>query len=239
MVPNIRWSRVYLIEGETLALVDTGLLGGARKVEDYIRSIGRRPEDLELVLMTHSHPDHTIGAGAIVKRTGAKLVAHPGDTRAFTPNDVRVSYLGLMSGMLPHLPFLRGIPVGRTVEDGDVLPSQGGIRAIHASGHTPGSVCYLLEDRGVLFSGDTVFSDGETLGRAPPFPGANTQDYRGSLSKLGGMDFDALCGGHGMPLVGGASDRVRDMLSSDPDPPTWGQVIKRVPRRVFRSVGLG
>ena len=125
------------------------------------------------------------------------------------------------------------------MEDGDVLPSQGGIRAIHAPGHTPGSVCYLLEDRGVLFSGDTVFSDGETLGRAPPFPGANTQDYRGSLSKLGGMDFDALCGGHGMPLVGGASDRVRDMLSSDPDPPTWGQVIKRVPRRVFRSVGLG
>ena len=113
MVPNIRCSRVYLIEGETLALVDTGLLGGARKVEDYIRSIGRRPEDLELVLMTHSHPDHTIGAGAIVKRTGAKLVAHPGDTRTFTPNDVGVSYLGLMSGMLPHLPFLRGIPVGR------------------------------------------------------------------------------------------------------------------------------
>lgn len=32
MVPNIRWSRVYLIEGETLVLVDTGLLGGARKV---------------------------------------------------------------------------------------------------------------------------------------------------------------------------------------------------------------
>ena len=60
MVPNIRWSRVYLIAGETLALVDTGLLGGARKVEDYIRSIGRRPEDLELVLMTHSHPDHTM-----------------------------------------------------------------------------------------------------------------------------------------------------------------------------------
>lgn len=117
--------------------------------------------------MTHSHPDHTIGAGGIGNRTGAELVAHPGDTRTFTPNDVRVSYLGLMSGMLPHLPFLRGIPVGRTVEDGDMISSQGGIRATHAPGHTPGSVCYLLEDRGVLFSGDTVFRP--SAGR-PCFP---------------------------------------------------------------------
>ena len=62
VVPGSFWWRVYLIEGDTLALVDTGLPWNARGVLKYIGSIGRSAEELRLILMTHSHPDHTTGA---------------------------------------------------------------------------------------------------------------------------------------------------------------------------------
>ena len=61
VVPGSFWWRVYLIEGDTLALVDTGLPWNARGVLKYIGSIGRSAEELRLILMTHSHPDHTTG----------------------------------------------------------------------------------------------------------------------------------------------------------------------------------
>ena len=229
MVPGIRLSRVYLIEDETLALIDTGPFWSARKVLTYIRAIGRRPEDLGLILTTHSHPDHYNSAVPLTRRTGARLVAHAGDTRVLSNDEVRLR---------PQLPFLRGTPVDQTVEEGEVLPIGGGIRVIHTPGHTPGSVCYLLEGKSVLFSGDTIFSDGNKISRSVPFPRYNGHDLRGSLRRLAGLEFDALCGGHGAPLIGGASDRLRDLLATHPDPPTWGGLIRGIPRRLFLGRGL-
>ena len=225
MVPGIRWSRVYLIEDRTLAVVDTGPPWTWRRTVRYIRSIGRRPEELGYILMTHSHPDHTSGAGPLIRQTGARLVAHHGDTWAYRSDGARLSYSGLVSGLGMALPFLRGAPVGQAAEEGLVLPLQDGIRVIHTPGHTPGSVCYLLEGRGVLFSGDTLFSDGQRISRSLPWPRANRHDYGSSLRRLAGMEFDVLCGDHGAPLVGAASHKFRDLMAARPDPPSWGRLI--------------
>ena len=238
MVPGIRWSRAYLIEDDSMALVDAGLPWNARSVTAYIRSIGRRPEDLGWILMTHSHPDHASGALGISRRTGAEIVAHAQDTKSHSDNVVSLSYMGVFTSLKLPLPFLQRAPVGRTVADGEVLPVLGGIRVVHTPGHTPGSVCYLLESRGVMFSGDTLFSNGKQLSRSVPFPGSNNRHYRNSLDMLGELKFDALCGGHGRPLVGGASDKLRDLMRVRPDPPTWGWFLKSIPGRLYHARGL-
>ena len=159
-VPGIRWSRIYLIEDDRLALVDSGFPWDARRVLDYIVSIGRRPDDLDSILMTHSHPDHTSGALAISRRTGAEIVAHAHDTKTHSDQQVSLSYMGVFTSLRVPVPFLQRTNVSHTVADGQVLPLLGGTRVIHTPGHTPGSVCYLLESKSVLFSGDTAFSDG-------------------------------------------------------------------------------
>ena len=235
-IPGIRWSRAYLIEDDTLALVDAGLPWDAGRIVDYIRSIGRRPDELGMVLMTHSHPDHAGGALPINKRTGAEVVAHAGDTKTHADQVVSLSYLGIFSTLKVPLPFLQRTPA-RTIGDGHILPLLGGIRAIHTPGHTPGSLCFLLESRGVLFSGDTVFSDGTRVSRSVPFPGANILQYRDSIERLAGLEFDVLCGGHGSPLVGGASEALRELLRRSPDPPTWSGLLKSLPGRLYRSRG--
>ena len=237
-VPSIRLSRIYLIEGEQLVLIDSGLPWNVGTVMRYISSIGRRPEELALVLMTHSHPDHSTGAHGISKRTGAEIVAHAADTSAHAGRESSLSYMRVFTSLPVPVPFLRRTPVARLVEDGEVLQVLGGIRVIHSPGHTPGSVCYLLEGRSLLFSGDTAFSDGRRISRSLPFFGSHTGDYRRSLDRLAQLEFDTMCGGHGEPLVGGASDKLRELLISRPDPPTWPRFLGSVPARLLRARGF-
>ena len=237
-VPGIPWSRIYLIEGVTLAVVDTGPPWSAGKVVRYIESIGRSPEELEHILITHSHPDHTTGALSLIGRTGARLIAHRGDTTTVSSHKVHLSYVGLLSRLRAPLPLLRGTPVSQVAEDGNSLPILEGVKVIHTPGHTPGSVCYLLEDKGVLFSGDTLFSDGHGISRSVPYPRSNRDDYKRSVARLATLEFDTLCGGHGVPLVGDASDKLRSLLAADPEPPTWGKFIVDVPRRLYHAIGL-
>ena len=234
-VPSIRWSRIYLIEDDTLALVDTGLPWSAQRVFNYIESIGRKPEQLDTILMTHGHPGHTSGALTIIKRTGAEIIAHAGDTRAHSDGETSLSYMGMGSSFRAPLPSLRRTPVSNHVSDGQVLPLLGGIKVIHTPGHTPGSVCYLLENKGLLFSGDTAFSDGKRISRSVPFPGYSKPNYKNSLERLATLEFDTLCGGHGVPLVGGASDKLKKLLFAKPEPPSWWGFFKSMPRRVLKS----
>ena len=229
---------MYLIEGETLTLVDSGLPWSYRHVLKYVRSLGRRPEELRTILTTHSHPDHTTGARSIVRRTGAEILAHSLDTKPHRDGTVSLSYMGVFTSLDLPIPFLERAPVGTLVADGDLLPEHGGIRVIHSPGHTPGSVSYLLEDAGVLFSGDTLFSDGRRLSRSVPFPGSDGDQYRRTLTRLADVEFDTLCGGHGVPLIGGASAQLRKLLAERPDPPSWGAVVTSLPRRLYRGQGL-
>jgi glyoxylase-like metal-dependent hydrolase (beta-lactamase superfamily II) len=67
-----------------------------------------------------------------------------------------------------------GYSVGVTSQDADMLPSYDEVldddtvievgclrlRTIHTPGHTPGSMCFALEGRPILFSGDTLFPGG-------------------------------------------------------------------------------
>ena len=146
--------------------------------------------------------------------------------------------MGVFGSLPVPLPFLQRTPVAELVEDGHRLRLNDDIEVLHTPGHTPGSVCYLFGRPRVLFSGDVLFSDGRSLSRSVPFPGSNRRHYRDSLARLAAMEFEALCGGHGEPLRRGASDRLRELLASRPEPPSWGSFLGSIPRRVYRGVTL-
>jgi glyoxylase-like metal-dependent hydrolase (beta-lactamase superfamily II) len=238
LVPGTHWSRAYLIEDGKLALVDAGLPWDVRNVLAYIKRIGRNPQDLSSILITHSHPDHTSGALALSRRTGAKIFACVRDTRNHSKHGACLSYMGVFTSLGLPVPFLQRTLVTDMVSDDQVLPLLGGVRVIHTPGHTPGSVCYLLEARSLLFTGDTLFSDGKRLSRSVPFPGYNGADYKRSLAKLAALKFESLCGGHGAPLVGGASDMLRELLEARPEPPTWRNYLRSLPRRIYHANGV-
>ena len=238
IVPSARWSRVYLIVGETLTLVDSGVslrAGGALK---YIRSIGRRPDELGHILITHSHPDHTGMTSRLAKATRAAVVVHRSDTVRLDGNRLALGYSGLLGKVASPVPFFSRVGVNALVEDGDVLPIHGGIRVIHTPGHTRGSVCFLMEESKALFSGDTIFSDGSHISRSVPFPGYDRDSYARSLRRLAEFDFEGVFGGHGRPMLEGGSDVLGELLERRPEPPTWGDFCRSAPRRMGRSLPL-
>ena len=186
LVPGVRWSRVYLVEGDSLTLVDAGLPWSVGRVLGYIESIGRNVEDLSSILMTHSHPDHASGALAISRRTGAEIFAHGDDTRTHSDRVITLSYMRVFTSLKVPLPFLQRTPVSHLVVSDQVLPLLGGTRVIHTPGHTAGSVCYLLESRGVIFTGDTAFSDGERVSRSVALPRTRRSQLQGIAGQAGG-----------------------------------------------------
>ncbi len=239
-VPGTHISRVYLIEGDDLTLIDTGLPWSASRVLGYIRRLGRQASELRCILMTHGHPDHTGGVHGILKRSGARVIAHRADTREHRRHHAQVlTHPGTFTQIDTYLPFLTRTPVSLLPEEDEILPIAGGIRVLHTPGHTPGSVCYFLERDGLLFSGDTIFSDHGRVSRSMPFPGSDAESYQQSLERLAALDFDILCGGHGSPLVGGASREFRSLMNRKPQLPTWGEFFfRRVPSRLLHHRGL-
>ena len=116
-----------------------------------------------------------------------------GTRRCSGTGGLRVYYPGQLLSLPWNLPFLGRIPAHQLLEEGQTLPTMGGLRVLHTPGHTPGSIALYLEERGVLFSGDMLLSDGRVFFRPFPFPGTNFRAYRSSVKRLARLEFDVAC----------------------------------------------
>ena len=213
-IPGLRISNSYLLEdSDSLTLIDAGLPWDRGMILRYIDSIGRNPEELDRILLTHSHPDHTGPLPGLCRATGASVSVHLDDTRGRTASDSRRLHY---SGQIPlpswNVPLFRRIYYDDALEDGQTLAVRGGLRVIHTPGHTPGSVCFYLEAEEVLFTGDMLLSNGSDLRRPMYFPGTSVRDYRASMERLVRIPFDTACVGHGKPLMTGGTRRLEEML---------------------------
>jgi len=114
------------------------------------------------ILNTHEHGDHTGGNGPLVKKTGAKVLAH-----ANAQGRIPEMSVGLAAGDL--------VKVGRTVE----------LEALDTPGHTMSHVCLLSHtDQRSLFCGDTLFNAGAGNCHHGGHPAELYKTFAGQLAKL-------------------------------------------------------
>ena len=124
------------------------------------------------ILLTHGHFDH-IGAVAGLMESGVRLLIHEKDAPMLSDPSLNAS-LALL-----RRPFIAPDPTDK-LHDGDVLTLAGlTVQVLHTPGHTPGSVCFLIEDH--LFTGDTLFDHG--WGRTD-LPGGSEHDLSASLRRI-------------------------------------------------------
>jgi len=178
---------VYLLPDSGM-LVDAGISGS-----ETIAAVSRfmDVEDLELVVLTHAHFDHSGGLVDLVERCGLRVALHRDD-------------LGLLSDDLGSVASMFGasaplVDVDIVLSDGDLLPIGGGDRleVIHTPGHTPGGVCLYHRKSGSLFSGDTLFGAGG-VGRVDLL-GGDAHALLRSIERLAGLNVEVLYPGHGEP----------------------------------------
>jgi glyoxylase-like metal-dependent hydrolase (beta-lactamase superfamily II) len=153
----VKPSAAYVIEtSEGLVLVDSGLDADAGLVKSEMTMLGLDWKQLRAILLTHIHGDHSGGAEALRSATGAKVYAGAGDAPVLESGQSPQAFYGTYF-MPNHPPHPTTVDValdgGEAIAFGDVR-----IRALATPGHSPGSMCYLLErkDLRALFAGDVI-----------------------------------------------------------------------------------
>lgn len=156
-----------IYSGSRLALVETGsghYLGpAAGHLLANLKAAGVSPADIDTILLTHMHPDHS--AGLTDLETGkahypnAELVVHENEPKHWLFDDAamargteREKKLMFQQAREQTMPYRQRM---RTFTKGEVFP---GVTAIPAHGHTPGHTAYLIESGGerMMIWGDVV-----------------------------------------------------------------------------------
>ena len=73
-------ARSYLVVGEQLTLIDTGMSGSSSKIRDYVKNIVKRDvSDIKTIIITHHHFDHIGSLDKLKKLTKAEVAVHKDD----------------------------------------------------------------------------------------------------------------------------------------------------------------
>ncbi|MBM2826932.1 MAG: hypothetical protein HW403_996 [Dehalococcoidia bacterium] len=238
-VPEVTGSNTVLIEGDEMALIDSGIPGNRDAVLKYIESIGRRTEDLRWIIVTHFHTDHSGSANEIYEATGAQIVAHRDETeqgsdgklwlrQGYERSDNRPPLIGLLTGGFGRRERrpMPPTPVHMVVEEGDVIPCLGGIKILSTPGHTPGSICPYLPQEKVIFAGDSILNNVDRLSRPLTWDKERRGQLDESLRTLRDLDAEMCCFGHGPPLMEEVMPKVRLLTDRPYNLPTWRIFLK-------------
>jgi glyoxylase-like metal-dependent hydrolase (beta-lactamase superfamily II) len=131
----------------TLASV---IIDPAGEEDRLLAAIQSENARVKYILNTHAHADHTLGNRKLKQKLSVPVCMHEADDRFFADAAVRETSLKELGLPGPDTADIK-------LQHGDVLAAgRLRIEVIHTPGHTPGSVCYLVDGHH-LFTGDTLF----------------------------------------------------------------------------------
>lgn len=202
-------TELYLLEGERMAIIDTGVIDTP---ENYIlpalSALGRSPADVSLIINTHGHFDHAGGDARLVAASSAAVWLPEGDVDIaedldrqfdlfFAQNDRLVGREDRLEESRANFKKqAEPVKVDRALKEGEELDLGKGIvlRVVRSPGHTIGSVSFYWEREGMLFTGDGVPGAGSRPRGMPLiyYP----EDYVQTLDRLEDLDINCLCTGH-------------------------------------------
>jgi metallo-beta-lactamase class B len=212
-------SSVLIASNAGLILVDGGLPQSAPRIDENIRALGFRTEDIRLIVNGHAHFDHAGGIAALQRFTAARVATSAAGVQALaagkpTPDDPQHA---IAHSEFPPVANLHAVADGEVVQVGDV-----GITAHLTPGHTPGSTTWTwraCEGSNCLA---VVYADSLTAVSAPGFRFTDDSKHpslaatlRASIAKVAVLPCDIMIGAH--PSVGDLEGRLNRRVRGGPN----------------------
>ncbi|MDB4584417.1 MBL fold metallo-hydrolase [Draconibacterium sp.] len=194
---------ILIVNGTNSILVDTGVKSNLQRFKTLFEKHGLSPKDIKLIVLTHTHYDHTGNLKELVKLTGAKVLVHKNEfenlKNGFTPVPIgQGRYSGLISKLGRKIwptyaspkPFDADL-INENEFDLADFEIEGKI--ISTPGHTNGSQSILIDKK--LIAGDTFLNmkNGRVF---PPFANA-PKTLLETWQQLFTMNIEDVYPGHG------------------------------------------
>ncbi len=139
--------------GAECIIVDPGMPDISHDIEEIVAKNNLKPV---ASFLTHGHLDHTFSIKPLADGYGISAYIHSEDRRAIS-NPALLHGSDFAANFIEGSEFAEPISV-KDLKNGDVLDFVGmRVKAIHAPGHTPGSVMFVINDE-LLISGDVLFA---------------------------------------------------------------------------------
>jgi len=202
-------TELYLLEGDQLAIVDTGCNDTPREyIAPALEGMGRSLKDVAVIINTHGHFDHAGGDAQLVAASGAKVwmpekdvdIAESIDRQFdlyFAQNDVLVGRPDRLDASRANLKKQADpVKVDRALKPGEVLDLGRGVElhVVPTPGHTIGSTSFYWPREGMLFTGDGVPGAGSRPRQLPLI--YCPEAYEDTIDYLLTLDLNVLCVGH-------------------------------------------
>ena len=190
-------AKVLLLVDERLTLIDSGGPGSAGRVLGYVVGLGRRPDEVERIVLTHVHLDHAGALAELRAATGARVCVHESEVGRLAGDDPPAPLPHpLLDRALRPVMQTRPVPVDEPLRDGDVLPGLGGVEVLHVPGHTRGSIALHIPSRRAAIVGDALQIRGGRLAPPSRFFSEDLGLAQRSIERLAGLDLDVLIFSH-------------------------------------------
>jgi glyoxylase-like metal-dependent hydrolase (beta-lactamase superfamily II) len=199
------------VNGNTL--VDTSLPDQSETISAALGEAGIGVRDLRRIIFTHQDLDHVGSGAALVRQSGAKVLAHSADApyiegrlRPIKPSPEMIEQRPQIREVMERL---EPVSVDEQLENDTRLELAGGTRVIFTPGHTPGHISLYLERSKILIAGDALTAERGHLNGPNPLATPDMPTAIESLRRLADLDVDTIICYHAGVVSEDANGQLR------------------------------